>query len=244
MSVDSMTFGFDEDCNRQHEFLRRFTSKTPDADGGSAYWAGDLLVVPNYKIKQFEQNDLRSVGDNNLTWTYPAQNSSCGQYIVHPYGNCEIETTEITEQANSSGTDSGSFKWAVPKEVDGKKLWDEDILASSDAGCGVLTDGGDCYSNASYLGRIDSVCGTISREMYNPVAYFFDNRSSTSDDKDTGLLYIIGGGVVRQWELRWIDQFTQINKGLDDAEDITSLFLDAVAERGLDIAEIVEFGMI
>lgn len=239
-----MTFGFDEDCNRQHEFLRRFTSKVPDAEQADSYWAGDFLVVPNYKIKQFEQNDLRSVGDNIVSWTYPAQNDSCGQYTVHPYGNCEVKTTDITEQANSDGSGSGSFQWYVPKEIDGKILWDEDILASSDTGCGVLTDGGDCYLNSSFTGRIDSVCGTISREYYNPIAYFFDNRDSNVEDEDIGLLYILGGGVIRQWELRWVDEFVKINNGLDDAENITSLFLDALAEVGVNVEEIIGFGMI
>lgn len=241
MSVYSMTFGYNESCQRSHEFLRRACSKTPTGFN----WAGDLLVIKTSLIKQSEQNDIRG-GEGEVEAAFPAASEGCGPASVKAPDEVEVEETAIREQAGTEGdSTTGSFSWAVPKyDGKGNPIWDLDILASDDVFCGVLTDGGDCHSNESVFGSVDSICGTIHRDLFNPSVYFLDNRITTEDDMDKGLLFVIRNGLNATHEVRWVDGQTLLTTGLEDAANITEEFKAALALEGIPESEIFSFGMI
>ena len=243
MSVYADTFNYAESCGKSHEFLRRGCTKTP-AEINGFHWAGDLLVVRSVKVKQSEQNDMRG-GASEIGAEFPAVSDSCGSVHVPPASPTPTEETAIRTQATGETTETGSFKWAVPKyDSDGNQLWDFDIFASDDVFCGVLTDGGDCYSNESAFGAVDSICGTIHRDLFNPAAYFLDNRITTEDDEDKGLLFIIRNGLNATHEVRWVDEHVLLQTGLDDAADITNEFKAALAAAGILESDVLSFGMI
>lgn len=236
MSVQSVTFGFSESCGISHEFLRRACSHTPN----NFCWAGDLLVTESTTIKQSEQNDMRGF-EEEVTLSFPASSDSCSEVVLDPPGAVEIDETQIRTQASGEETSAGSFTWAVPKSSD---LWETDILASNDIYCGVLTDGGDIYSNESVLGRVDSLCGTIRRDLLNPSAHFLDNRRTLPDDPDKGLLFSIRNGLSGEWEVRWVDDRVPLTVGLSDSLDISAAFRTALAGQGMTEQDVYSFGMI
>lgn len=241
MSVYSDTFGYNESCQRSHEFLRRACSKTPTTFN----WAGDLLVTKTSVVKQSEQNDIRG-GAGEVAASFPAASEGCGPSAVKAPSAAEVKETAIRAQAGAEGdSKAGAFSWAVQKYDDkGNPQWDMDILASNDAFCGVLTDGGDCYLNESVFGAVDSICGTIHRDLFNPAAYFLDNRITTEDDTDKGLLFVIRDGLTATHEVRWVDEQVLLQTGLDDAANITEQFKAALALKGIPESSILSFGMI
>ena len=121
MSVYSDTFGFNEACQRSHEFVRRACSKGPTV----STWVGDFLVSETVKIKQSEQVDIRG-GEGEVAATYAAVNATCGEEIIHAPQVVKVENTEVREDTDHSKV----FDWAVPKyNAKGKLQWDIDILA-------------------------------------------------------------------------------------------------------------------
>lgn len=236
MSVQSVTFGFSESCGISHEFLRRACSYTPN----NFYWAGDLLVTEYTTVKQSEQNDMRG-GEEEVTLSFPEASDSCGVVELNPPSTVEIDETQIRAQAAGEETSAGSFTWAVPKSSD---AWETEILASNDIFCGVLTDGGDIYSSESVLGRVDSLCGTIRRDLLNPSAHFLDNRRTLEDDPDKGLLFAIRNGMGGAWEVRWVDDNVPLTVGLSDSLDISEAFRTALAGQGMTEQDVYSFGMI
>jgi hypothetical protein len=177
---------------------------------------------------------------------FPAAAEGCGAATIEAPDQVEVDETAIRDQAGTEGdSKTGAFSWAVPKyDSKGKPQWDMDILASDDLFCGVLTDGGDCYSNESVLGTVDSICGTIHRDLFNPSAYFLDNRITTEDDSDKGLLFVIRDGLTATHEVRWVDEQVLLQTGLEDAANITEQFKAALALKGIPESEVLSFGMI
>ena len=80
--------------------------------------------------------------------------------------------------------------------------------------------------------------------MYSPTAYFLDNRNTLDNDEDKGLLFVFVDGMLGTHEVRWVDDKTVLTEGLEDAEDITALFREALNGKGVLESEIYSFGMI
>lgn len=236
MSVASRTFNYSESCQLSHEFLRRICSKTPT----EFYWAGDLIVSKTIKTKQSEQNDMRG-GAGDVEVTFPEASEECGETTIAAPEDAKVEETEVRDQADDEETDSGSFKWIV-KKASGQ--WDEDIFAASDLDCGVLTDGGDIYGNETTFGTVDSLCGTIHRDLFNPSAHFLDNRRTKETDPDNGLLIAIRNGINGDWEVRYAPTERVLTEGLIMSDDVTTAFTTALSALGMTHQDVFEFGMI
>lgn len=234
MSVISETFGYDETCCKSHEFLRRACTVTPM----SAHWAGDLLVTGEIMVKQSEVNDIRG-GDCETALEYQGPHSGCSDVKSGIPGQYKVEATAIrTGEKNT-------FQYLIPKADNeaNEHNWSLDLYQSTND-CGILMDGGDAYQSLGVMGRVVSICGTIDRQLFNPAAYFLDNRRSTDDDPDKGLLFSIRNGLTWEWEVRWVDDSTILATGLDDAEDISAQFREALSVLNITEKDVLSFGMI
>lgn len=234
VSVSSRTFNYLELCAKSHEFLRRACTKTPTG----VSWAGDLLVASGSVLKQSEVNDMRG-GECVVEHEYPAPHEDCTETTVGLPSSYVVEDTPI----RTGGRDT--FNYTVPKAADeeDEKNWDLNIYQSL-SDCGVLMDGGDALYSPQAVGRVLSLCGTITRELYNPSAHFLDNRRTIDDDPDKGLLFSIRGGITGGWEVRWVDEQTTLTAGLSDSVDISEAFRTALAVQGMTEQDVYSFGMI
>lgn len=233
-SVMSRTFNYLELCARSHEFLRRACTKTPT----DVVWAGDLLVSTGSVLKQSEVNDMRG-GSCVLEHEYSAPHEDCGTTTVGLPPQYTVKDTLIRTGGRNS------FNYTIQKAVneDDEKNWDLNIYQSLND-CGILMDGGDVLYRPQAIGRVLSLCGTIDRELFNPTAYFLDNRITTEDDADKGLLFVIRDGLTATHEVRWVDEQVLLQTGLEDAANITEQFKAALTAKGITENQVLSFGMI
>lgn len=234
MSVQSVTFGFAEVCQRSHEFLRRGCSNTPV----EISWAGDLVVVKESILKQSEVNDMRG-GEAEVEYTYHQPN--CGDITVGLPSQYKVESTAIRTGGENS------FGYTVPKaeNPEDEKEWDLGIYQTLND-CGVLHDGGDALQTPNSTREVISLCGTLRRNagLSEPQAHFLDNRDSFSKDPDNGLLIAIRTGFVWNWEVRYATKENILTEGLMKTDDVTVAFAAAIGELGMTNEDVFYFGML
>lgn len=234
MSVMSETFGYDESCCKSHEFLRRACTKTSKG----VAWAGDLLVQSGIIIKQSEINDMRG-GNCDTEIQYPKPQPSCEAVTSGIPKEYTVEETSIRTGGRNT------FQYIVPKNENPEEEsnWEIGIYQSTND-CGILMDGGDAYQSEQVFGSVDSICGTIHRQMPNPSAHFLDNRVTLEDDPDNGLLFAIRDGMTGIWEVRYSPAKQVLTTGLSDSDDASSAFTTALSALGMTHQDVFEFGMI
>ena len=241
MSVFSKYQGYDEFCGLSHEFRRRACTLTPT----EVSWAGDLIVYPGTKLKQSEVSHFNGGDSEAATITYTTPDEEhCDDFVGPLPDGKEIIATAI----RSYGEDS--FSYAIPKAEDGEDetQWDTDIYQAElrvDL-CGMMGhDGGDCLYDQSIQGKIKSICGTIDISGANPEAWFLDNRKSYADDPDTGLLVVAKTGYMPTLQVLFSAGDNPMPNGIFPAcTDVTTSFMEALAQNGLAVTDVLEFGMI
>jgi hypothetical protein len=89
------------------------------------------------------------------------------------------------------------------------------------------------------------LCGTVTVKSFaTPKAFYLNNKKSFPEDPDLGLLVAIQDGMTGDWQIRYAEKGLDISAGLISSEDISSQFLDALAEVGVDKKDVFSFGMI
>jgi hypothetical protein len=149
--------------------------------------------------------------------------------------------------ADETSIRSGSaktFNYIIPKNSDpeNETNWDLGILQSNDD-CGVMMDGGDILYRQESTGQIASLCGTIIRRgVFEPVAFYLDNRKSYTKDPDRGLL--IAMSIGETWEVRYATAEQSLSGGLVNSTDVSEAFNTAIIALGMTQADVISFGMI
>ena len=239
MSVQSVTLGYDEACEKSHEFVRRGCSKTPKESS----WAGDLLVVSGEIVKQSDVEDIQGE-ESDVEHVYASPNEACSDMHVSIPAEFRVEETDI----RTGGKQSFSFLIPKNENEEDEANWELGIYQSTggDDFCGLMGfDGGDALQHESDLGRVVSICGTIDRSSIGtPQAHYLDNRKSYEDDTDNGLLICIRTGVVLRWEMRYAPVGRNLSSGLAASDDVTAEFTTALSAMGMTHEDVFEFGMI
>lgn len=228
-SVMSKTMDYLEKCGLSMEYLRRGCTYTPT----SVKWAGDLVVTKDATLHQSKMEWIRGEACEP-SHTFPAASEDCGEKTVTPEGLEPVRETGI----RSGG--ENSFQYTV---AEGEPGWDTDITATNDVFCGGWgpADGGDVLFNFEATTQVKSLCGTIEiRSFADPKAFYLDNRKSFPEDPDNGLLVAIQNGMTGDWTALYAEK----GKSLEIATDISSQFLDALADLGIDKKDVFSFGMI
>lgn len=239
MSVQSVTLGYDEACEKSHEFVRRGCSKTPK----EVSWAGDLLVITGEMVKQSDVEDIQGE-EADVEHIYASPNEACSDLPVSIPAEYKVEETDI----RTGGKQSFSFLIPKNENEEDEVNWELDIYQSTGGEdlCGLMGfDGGDALQQESGVGRVVSICGTIDRTSGGiPQAHYLDNRKSYEDDPDNGLLICIRTGVVLNWEMRYAPIDRNLSSGLAASDDVSSAFTTALSALGMTHEDVFEFGMI
>lgn len=233
-SVWSKTMGYLEKCGLSMEYLRRGCTYTPE----SVKWAGDLVITKDATLHQSKMDCIRGEACDP-SHTFPAASDECGEKTVTPEGLEPVKETGI----RSGG--ENSFQYTVEE---GEPGWDLHIAATNDEGCGAgmsPADGGDVLFSFEATTQIKSLCGTVTVKSFaSPKAFYLDNRKSFSEDPDNGLLVAIQDGMIGDWKVLYTEKDLELTEGLAMATDISSQFLDALTEAGIDKKDVFSFGMI
>lgn len=234
-SVMSNTMGYLEKCGLSLEFLRRGCTYTPE----TVRWAGDLVITPESVLHQSVMRWENGGGECEAEHTFPPASDSCGEKTVHPEGLKDVSGSAISEGGKNG------FLWTVDE---GQPGWDVHIAATNDEGCGgsmAPSDGGDVLFSFEAHTQIKSLCGTVAVNSFaSPKAFYLDNRRSYSEDPDNGLLVAIQDGMIGDWNVLYAEKDLELTEGLAMATDISSQFLDALTEAGIDKKDVFSFGMI
>lgn len=232
-SVISKSLDYIEKCGLSMEYLRRGCTYTP----ASVKWAGDLVITKDATLHQSKMDWIRGKACDP-SHTFPAASEDCGEKTVTPEGLEPVKETGI----RSGG--ENSFQYTVEE---GGLGWDLQITATNDQYCGGWgpADGGDILFSFEATTQIKSLCGTVAVKSFaSPKAFYLDNRNSFPEDPDNGLLVAIQDGMIGDWKVLYAEKDLELTEGLAMATDISSQFLDALTEAGIDKKDVFSFGMI